>query len=236
MRTSVIKTILIVTSILACCYYHATKPVWVIALALFSTAFLVWDIYTDIGINKKHHGTWYIPMAGVKGIFAKIFIVLGTVVFAGTIYAQYNDLNTRAETLESFEERTEGMGLGLPFDAYGFAPKIAVEMTDRAISIMELAEECILLIEELRVQIEGLPEEEAKAIVNEAVEPYARAVDESGVYIEQARNRIFGLIGMVLLAETLWAIARKLYRGYAFLSLHMLKEVLHERKLRRQLV
>lgn len=236
MRTSVIKTLLIVTSVLACCYYHATKPIWVIALALFSVAFIIWDIYTEIGINKKNHGTWFIPMPGVKGAFAKIFIVLGAVVLAGTIYTQYNDLNTRADTIKSFENRIEGMGIDLPFDAYGFAPKIAIEVTDRAIGIMELAEECILLTEELRVRIEGLPEEEAKAIINEAVAPYAQAVDESGAYIEQARNRVFGVIGMILLAEVLWAVARWLYRGYPFLSLHLLQEAVKRRKLERQVI
>ena len=236
MSTSLVKSLTIVISILLCCVFHPTKPFWIYLIAVGVTAFEVWDVVTEIKLNRKKFGVPYRPMPGLKGMAAKFFLMAGALVFIGAIYSQYNDLGKRAQVLNAYEASMDEMGIDFPTDVLAFAPKMAVELVGTAVDIMDMVTECIEVTEEVRVKIEGLPEEEAKAIVDEAVQPYAAAVDEAGKYIESMRYRLICFFGIILIAEALWAISRKLYRGYAFTTVYMFKELWKERKLRRQVI
>lgn len=225
MSTSLVKTFITSVTILACCVFHPNKPFWIYIVAVGIFGFALWDVITEVKINNKRFGVCYYPMPDARGLLAKVFLVLGAVVLAGTLYTQYSDLPRRGQKLNSINESLEELEMSLPVDILAFAPRVSLDFVDLGVEYMELATDVAKALPVIKEQVEGLPEEEAKKIIDTFVEPYNNAVNDAGSKVLQCRNNHILLFVMFLVAEGLWAVSRKLYRGYAFSIVHDIIEL-----------
>lgn len=231
MSTSLLKTLIISITTLACCIFHPNKPFWVYILAVGVFGFVLWDVITEVKLNNKRFGVCYYPMPDAKGLLAKVFLMLGAVVLAGTLYTQYSDLPQRGQKLNYINGRMEELGMSCTVDLLAFAPRVSLDFVDLGFEYIELATEVAEALPVIKEQVEGFPEEEAKKIIDAFVEPYNDVVEKADSKILQCRNNHILLLVMLLVAEGLWAVSRKLYRWYAFSIVHDIMELKRRRNM-----
>lgn len=230
MKTSLIRTLMISLLIIAACICHPVKPWWVWFLMGLTVSLTILTVITDIKLNKKLFGTWYRPMKGLSGNYAKVFIVLGSAVFFVAIATNYHFGEERNKKLMEISEAVEEYDMVLPIDLIAFAPDVTIELVNTASDIVVLAGEMAEEVAKFSEDSKDMNEED-KAIKAEAmVDSYKKQLEaiEDRLH-ETTFDHVFILL-LVIITEVLWALARKCYRGYAFTILHDIKEYRRKKK------